>query len=391
MKLTLNKKITIWFVVVILISLVLYGAIIILLFRFDLHPERQLEFLKQHPIGSDIVKIENFEKMIRNRPPGIFPFISIFPPHIIWRIFSILTGGVLAVIIIATSGGFFFLRRSLVQINNITNSVKEIDEKKLHLRLNLKGNDAISRMSATFDSMLDKIESSFNRQKQFIQNASHELNTPLTIIKTNIDVLKQNKNSTKKAYEKTLALVNDEITRLSKITDDLIVLSSLDEINKQKEFSLIDLKKITEKVILLFDNKTKSKNLKLQKRFEGNFNIRGNEVMIEQLIFNLIDNAIKYSDPGEKLEIIIKNDIKSQNLIFEINNKSHILQKDDIPYLFERFFKIRNNSIPGTKGYGLGLSICKQIAEIHSGEIDVNFDDLKKIISFRVVLPLQSS
>ena len=391
MKLTLNAKITLWFIIIILISLVLYGTMIFLLFRFNLYPERQLEILKQNPGGGDIMRIENFEKMIKSRGPEIFAPFTVLPPHLVWRIFYLLTGGILAIIIISTSGGFLFLRRSLNQINYITNNVKEIDEKKLHLRLNLKGNDAIARMSATFDLMLDKIESSFKSQKQFIQNASHELNTPLTIIKTNIDVLKQNKNAAKKDYMETLELVNDEITRLSKVTDDLLILSSLDDAYKQKLFRQVDIKKVTEKVLLIFKNKIKSKNSTLLKNFKGNFEILGNEELIEVLIFNLIDNAIKYSDPNEELKIIINNDIENHNLLFEIKNKSHIIQKEDVPYLFDRFFKVRNEKTSKTLGYGLGLSICKKIVENHNGKIGVNFNDLEKTISFKVTLSLYKS
>ncbi len=391
MKLTLKAKITLWFIIIILISLVLYGTMIFLLFRFNLYPERQLEILKQNPGGSDIMRIENFEKMVRERGPGIFPPFTVLPPHLIWRIFYILSGGILAIIIISTSGGFLFLRRSLNQINYITNNVKEIDEKKLHLRLNLKGNDAIARMSATFDSMLDKIESSFKSQKQFIQNASHEINTPLTVMKTNIEVLRQNKNAAKKDYVETLALVNDEINRLSKITDELIMLSSLDDTSKQKQFRQIDIKKITEKILILFKNKIISKNITLSKSFKGSFDISGNEELIEVLIFNLIDNAIKYSDPNEELKIIINNDIKNHNLLFEIKNKSHIIRKEDVLYLFDRFFKVRNKKTGETQGYGLGLSICKKIVENHSGKISVDFNDLEKIISFKVTLPLHKS
>jgi len=391
LKLTLNAKITLWFIIIILISLVLYGTMIFLLFRFNLYPERQLEILKQNPGGGDIMRIENFEKMIKSRGPEIFAPFTVLPPHLVWRIFYLLTGGILAIIIISTSGGFLFLRRSLNQINYITNNVKEIDEKKLHLRLNLKGNDAIAKMSATFDLMLDKIESSFKSQKQFIQNASHELNTPLTIIKTNIDVLKQNKNAAKKDYMETLELVNDEITRLSKVTDDLLILSSLDDAYKQKLFRQVDIKKVTEKVLLIFKNKIKSKNSTLLKNFKGNFEILGNEELIEVLIFNLIDNAIKYSDPNEELKIIINNDIENHNLLFEIKNKSHIIQKEDVPYLFDRFFKVRNEKTSKTLGYGLGLSICKKIVENHNGKIGVNFNDLEKTISFKVTLSLYKS
>jgi len=223
LKSSLKVKITLWFIVIIIVAFILYGSLIFTVYKFNLGEEKFIHSLRDNPeIGRAIIdritEINRREKEFR-----FFPPIAILSSGLLWRVFSIISGGVLFIIIVSTSGGFLFLRRSLNQINTITNNVKEIDEKKLHLRLNLKGNDAISKMAKTFDSMLDKIENSFNQQKQFIQNASHELNTPLTIIKTKIDVLKLNKNITKREYEETLQLINSEIVRLSKITDDLLL------------------------------------------------------------------------------------------------------------------------------------------------------------------------
>jgi signal transduction histidine kinase len=254
LKSSLKVKITLWFIVIIIIAFILYGSLIFTVFRFNLREEKFIHSLRDNPeIGRAIVdriaEINRREKGFR-----FFPPIAILTAGLLWRVFSIISGGVLLIIIVSTSGGFLFLRRSLNQINTITNNVKEIDEKKLHIRLNLKGNDAISKMAKTFDSMLDKIENSFNQQKQFIQNASHELNTPLTIIKTKIDVLKLNKNITKREYEETLQLINNEIVRLSKITDNLLLLSSLEDISKQNQFEQVDIKKIIQKVLALFRN-----------------------------------------------------------------------------------------------------------------------------------------
>jgi signal transduction histidine kinase len=114
---------------------------------------------------------------------------------------------------------------AIIGSDYITKNVEEIDERKLHLRLNIKGKDSISKMSQTFDAMLDKLETSFDSQKLFFQNASHELNTPLTIIKTNIDVLRQNKNATKEECEEVIDIIDNEVKKLSGISDSLLNLS----------------------------------------------------------------------------------------------------------------------------------------------------------------------
>ena len=388
MKSSLKVKITLWFIIIIIVAFILYGSLIFTVFRFNLREEKFIHSLKDNPeIGRVIIdritEINRREKEFR-----FFPPLTILSSGLLWRVLSIISGGVLLIIIVSTSGGFLFLRRSLNQINTITNNVKEIDEKKLHLRLNLKGNDAISKMAKTFDSMLNKIENSFNQQKQFIQNASHELNTPLTIIKTKIDVLKLNKNITKKEYEETLQLINSEIVRLSKITDNLLLLSSLEDISKQNQFEQVDIKKIIQKVLTLFRNKIEAKNLIPKTSYKGHTNILGIKTQVEQFVFNLIDNAIKYSEQNKELEIKTYTDSKKSNLFFEIKNESSFIKKEDIPHIFDRFYKVKGASSCRIKGYGLGLSICKKIIENHKGKITLQLDKQNRVVTFKVTLPL---
>lgn len=238
LKLTFNKKITLTFVIVIIISLVLYTSLLAMLYRVNLQNEKVLQELRSKP-GLDENTIKNIEEFNKNKPRGrMFPPLIILLPYVIFRIVFILSGGVLFIILASTSGGFLFLKRTLGQVAYITKNVEEIDDKKLHLRLNIKGKDAIAKMSQTFDSMLDKLEASFESQKLFVQNASHELSTPLTVIKTNIDVLRQNKNATKKDYEEVIELIDNEINRLSKISDRLLILTNQEDVNEKADQGL---------------------------------------------------------------------------------------------------------------------------------------------------------
>jgi len=272
------------------------------------------------------------------------------------------------------------------RIDFITENVKEIDEKRLNLRLNLKGNDAISKMAKEFDDMLDKIETSFNKQKQFIQNVSHELNTPLTIIKTKIDALRQKRNVTKKEYIETIDLIDSEIMRLSRITEELLTLSDLEENRGRDNFREVNIKVILEKMIKLFKNRIDSKNLKLKTSFEGCFITKGIETQLEQLFFNLIDNAIKYSVPGKELGISLKNSKDKKLIVCKITNISEAIGEEDLNYVFDRFY--RNSTPDNKKSFGLGLSISKKIIENHDGTIEVSYDKDRKKVTFKVCLPL---
>ena len=385
LKLPLKSKILLWFGVIILISFVLYGFLIFFVYNYNLRGEIYIIALTEHP-GLDQLFIERLKELNKSGPFGLPPQLTILPPRLFMRIFFTITGGVLVIIIISASGGFLVLRKMLSQVYFITRNVKEIDDKRLHLRLNLKGKDAISNMAKTFDNMLDKIEASFKKQKQFIQNASHELNTPLTIIKTKIDVLKQKKSITKKECMETIELVDSEIMRLSKITEELLTLSELEENVNKVNLSQINIKRILEKMLKLFKNQISSKNLKLETSFDGNFEIPGSKIQIEQVLFNLIDNAVKYSTPKKEIEISLSNDKDNKMLILDITNISEIIKEEDLPYIFDRFYK--TSAITDKKGFGLGLSISKKIVENHNGSIKVDYNKDKKEITFKVYLPL---
>jgi Signal transduction histidine kinase len=387
LKISLKGRISLWLLIILLVSFVLYGALLYFVYEFNLRGPRYFESLKEHP-GFDqsfIDKIKGAEANADHRFI-IPPTITILPPGLFIRVFFTITGGVLVIIIIATSSGFLFLRRMLKQVDFITENVKEINDKKLHIRLNLRGKDPISNMAKTFDTMLDQIERSFKSQEQFVQNASHELNTPLTIIKTKIDVLKQKKTVNIDDYRETIDLIDSEVMWLSKVTEELLVLSDLEENGSKSEPVRVDFKSILEKMLKLFENQIFSKNLKLETDFSGEYGISGNPVLLGQLLFNLFDNAVKYSIPGGRLAISFSNDSEKKELLFDITNLTSMIKKEDIPNIFNRFYKTVNGM--DRRGFGLGLSIVKKIVEKNNGKIDISYDENSKEITFKIALPL---
>ncbi|MDD3818696.1 MAG: HAMP domain-containing sensor histidine kinase [Actinomycetota bacterium] len=386
MKFSLQKKILMWFIVIIVVSFALYGFLTYYVYNFNLRGERYNTIVREHFKNMDPAEIDRLREITQPDSSGPPPGVKVLPPALFLRIFYTITGGVLIIIIIAASSGFLVLRSIFKRIDFITENVKEIDEKRLNLRLNLKGNDAISNMAKEFDDMLDKIETSFNKQKQFIQNASHELNTPLTIIKTKIDALRQKRNVTKKEYMETIDLIDGEIMRLSRVTEELLTLSDLEENKSGNNFREINIKIILEKMIKLFKNQIDSKDLKLKTSFEGCFITKGIETQLEQLFFNLIDNAIKYSIPGKEISISLENSEDKKLIICKITNISEVIREEDLNHVFDRFYK--NSTPDNRKSFGLGLSISKKIVENHNGTIEVSYNKDKKEVIFKVCLPL---
>jgi signal transduction histidine kinase len=182
-----------------------------------------------------------------------------------------------------------------------------------------------------------------------------------------------------------MELINDEIMRLSKITEELLVLSNLEENGCKDKFGKINVKKILEKMVRLFENQIASKGLKLKTTFTGDYVILGSNIQIEQLLFNIIDNAVKYSTPKKELNISLGSDRNKKILILNITNISDVI-KEELPYIFDRFYKSSTSN--DKRGFGLGLSISKKIVENHNGSINVNYKKSKKEITFRVSIPL---
>lgn len=384
-RLTLKTKIFLWFGIVILISIILYGFLVYVVYQFNLKGDRYFNNLMENS-ELDRSFIERLKEFDREGFPRVPAHLTILPPNLFMRVFLTITGGVVAIILVSAFGGFLLLRRMLSQVELITRNVKDIDKKGLHLRLNLKGRDSISNMANTFDKMLDKIEKAFRSQKQFVQNVSHELNTPLTIMKTRIDVLKQKKSVTGKQYRETINIVDSEIMRLSKVTEELLILSDLEDNDYQVESRIIDIKGLLEKILKLYENQIDSRDLMLKTSFKGKSAIHGNPIQIEQLFFNLLDNAVKYGDPGGRLKISMKSSSQQKQILLNITNTTSAINKEDIPHIFERFYRSSSNG--DRKSFGLGLSIAKKIVENHGGEIKVSFDQDKKEVTFLIMFPI---
>lgn len=282
--------------------------------------------------------------------------------------------GILTSIIISIVAGYFLGRNTLNYVNELINNVNAITKSQdLEKRLPVPGNyqDELTRLATTFNQMLEKIEQELVREKNFTANVSHDLRTPLTIIQGNADLALRKKNLTPSQFSRIINNIKSETKRMDLIIGDLLDLSHLEYQNDVSKAN-INFASIVDEVIESNKNKIKLFGLELKYKKpidQHQYVFTGNSAQIKRLITNLLDNAIKYNQPNGK--IIIKLSVKDHQIIFSIQDTGIGIQTKDLPYVFDRHFQSAKSQTGLKKGFGLGLSIAKEIVNHHQGQIDL--------------------
>jgi signal transduction histidine kinase len=211
------------------------------------------------------------------------------------------------------------------------------------------------------DNVAKNIEDSFRRLKIFNSNVSHELKTPLTIMKGEIEVALMNKECT----EELLNSILNEINYINEITDKLLFLTKKDALNKQN-FETIELDDI---ILELFEKYSKKIEIDIDMD-DNDFIIKGDKTLLKIAISNLIENSIKYG--ADKIEISLKKD--KNKIILKIKDNGIGIPKEKLPFIFDEFYRVDESRNKKVKGFGLGLSIVKSIINLHNGKIKLLSD-----------------
>jgi len=319
-------------------------------------------------------------------------------------LFLILIITVPLALMVASLGGQFLAHKALKPVDNITQTARIITSQNLNQRITPpKVKDEISRLIETFNEMISRLDQSFRQIKQFSSDASHELKTPLTILKGEVEVTLR-KERPPEEYQLTLKSNLEEINRMSQIVEDLLLLSRADtgEVRLSKED--INLTDILNEVVTQMGRLAMSKGLSLStSNHYQDIHIFGDALRIRELFINLIENGIKYTEQGGSIHITLQKEnatpVRSQSdreqlekgefAKVVISDTGIGIAKGDQERIFSRFFRVDKARSREQGGSGLGLSICKWIVEAHQGEIVVE-SELGKGSSFIVKLPLFS-
>ena len=211
------------------------------------------------------------------------------------------------------------------------------------------------------------VQETFEKQKQFVSDASHELKTPLAVIEANADVLEN-----KVGENKWITYIQNEVQSMNKLVNDLLVLARMENvntINNQK----FDLSKEMEMSVSVFESMMYEKKINLETNIGEGIEFNGDREDIKHILSILIDNAIKHTEENNK--IIINAHKEKNDIIIEIKNQGEPIPKEEREKIFERFYRIDKARNRSEKRYGLGLSIAKGIVDKYKGTIDVTSKD----------------
>lgn len=288
-----------------------------------------------------------------------------------------------AALLLAAGGGYWLASRALGPIDKIRQAADDISEHDLSRRLGLSlPDDEVGRLAGTFDRMIGRLEAAFQRQRQFAADASHELRTPLAAIRGQIDVLARRPKEIA-TYEKFVDTVDDQAERMARLVGGLLMLARGDADALPVEREAVLIPEIVESVAEQMRPAAEHKGLRLGVDGAGAPEVLGDDDLLVQLLLNLVDNAIKYTDRGD---VTIAWRIHGRMVHIEVRDTGAGIPAEHQARVFERFYRIDLARSRASGGAGLGLAICKWIAEEHGGSIGIKSSDAGS--TFTVSLPL---
>jgi len=281
-------------------------------------------------------------------------------------------------IAVAAGLGLAVSRAALVPVRRLTKAAEDVTETRdLSQRIEVTGRDELSRLAATFNTMLGALEESARAQRQLVSDASHELRTPLTSLRTNIEVLTRDTAMAPDEREQLLRDVGEQLVEMSELVAELVELARGDSQPAEREDVRLDL--VTADAIER--TRRNRPGVSFNHHLEHTL-VRGVAANIERAVSNLLDNAAKWSPTGAEIDVVVRNG----EVI--VRDRGPGIAEEDAPFVFDRFYRAPSaRSLPGS---GLGLAIVRQVAEAHGGTVTLEAPEGGGT-RMRLRLPAQSS
>lgn len=280
--------------------------------------------------------------------------------------------------------GIFFLRIVLRPVQNISDTARDIEVKDLSRRITITTQDELGSLAATINHMIARLEKAFLRQKELTGDASHELRAPLAVIQAEATLALQ-KEREASSYQKSLEIIARESDHMAAIISQLLFLARADSGNEMADLTEVDLvafvQELSDDIEPLFHEKQQA----LTFYQTGPVVVKADCNLLRTVMLNLLRNAMQYTP--ERGEISVSLQKQKSKARITVSDNGIGIPEDDLPYIFNRFYRVDKARARHSGGSGLGLAICKHIVKLHQGQISVR-SKVDKGTSFLVTLPL---
>jgi heavy metal sensor kinase len=293
----------------------------------------------------------------------------------------------LAVLILAGVGGLFLASRTLKPVEHMTDIAREIGEGDLSRRIDVQSDDEMGRLATTLNWMIGRLEEAFQKQRQFAADASHELRTPLAIIQAESS-LALDKRRTQAEYKRSLELVSQEVNYMSEIIGKLLMIERQDSASEPTNFLNVNIKDLMTELSLDMEALAHEKSVAFSLGPMEDLAVKGDRLKLRQLFLNILDNAIRYTPSGGAVSSTLMR--KNGFALVSISDTGMGIPAEDLPYIFDRFYRVDKARSRAEGGLGLGLAIANSVAKLHGGTIEVE-SQVGRGSTFYITLPLSAT
>ena len=300
---------------------------------------------------------------------------------------EIMLFGGLPALLLALVGGWFLMRQALAPMTTLTRALERVHAHTLRQQLPRTGNgDELDRLTEVFNSMTARLDTSFTHFREFTLHASHELKTPLALMRTELEMALR-EQPLMPTQRDLFANQLEEIQRLTKIVDGLTLLAKADSGHAKLNWEPLRLDELVKDSFT--DAQLLAQTQKIEVTLEAcePITLRGDRHRLRQLLLNLTDNAIKYNQPQGRVTIALSRNNGVAEL--RIANSGAGIRPENLPRVFDRFFRCDPARSSGVEGCGLGLSIAEWIVKAHAGTIQLRSEP-EALTTVTVMLPVDS-
>ncbi len=273
-------------------------------------------------------------------------------------------------------------------IGELSEGIRRMTGGDLSTRVNVSGNNEFTDLAMAFNSMSEKIEALDKTRSQFVSNASHELKTPLSTMKILIETLLYQDPIDPAMAKDFMTDVNQEIDRLNRIVSDLLTLVNIDSGGTKLNLADMSISALLGEQVKRLLPLARENGIEINLSAREDIHVIGDQTKLQQVIYNVIDNAIKYTPRGG--EVTITQTRANRRAIIRIADTGIGIPASDLPHIFDRFYRVDKARSRATGGTGLGLSIVKQIVQAHGGTINAESVEGKGT-TFIIELPIQAA